>query len=377
VTAELEKLGAKVTPARRQEILALLAQAEASEKAATRAEDERKAKEELLRLSNALAVAERNRAQADSDAIAAVGLGAREVERQRRRLEIERDYEKGVQQLRDKGVAEGSASYRQQEAALRASRDRMLEAESNFWQRMDAARSDWTNGASKALTDYLDGASDVAGQTQSVFSNAFKGLEDVVVQFATTGKASFSDFANSILADITRMMTQKAVAQFVQMLFGAFGGSGVTRESFDYTAGTQVSDINFFGGGRAVGGPVSSGKIYEVGEGGRPELFQQGGRTYLIPGNAGTVVPASMSGVGSLERMGLGGGAGGGEPQVNVTIHNAPEGADVQSRRNEKGGLDIDVIFRQMEGRMANNLANGAGPVHAALRGRYALQERM
>ena len=253
----------------------------------------------------------------------------------------------------------------------------MLEAESNFWQRMDAARSDWTNGASKALTDYLDGASDVAGQTQSVFSNAFKGLEDVVVQFATTGKASFSDFANSILADITRMMTQKAVAQFVQMLFGAFGGSGVTRETIDYSAGTSVSDINFFGGGRAVGGPVSSGKIYEVGEGGRPELFKQGGRTYLIPGNAGTVVPASMSGVGSLERMGLGGGAGGGEPQVNVTIHNAPEGADVQSRRNEKGGLDIDVIFRQMEGRMANNLANGAGPVHAALRGRYALEERV
>jgi len=51
-----------------------------------------------------------------------------------------------------------------------------------------------------------------------------------------------------------------------------------------------------FGGGKAVGGPVTSGKFYEVGENNRPELFASGGRQYLIPGNSGRVGPAGGGG---------------------------------------------------------------------------------
>jgi hypothetical protein len=43
---------------------------------------------------------------------------------------------------------------------------------------------------------------------------------------------------------------------------------------------------------RAVGGPVSAGRLYEVAEQGRAELLNMGGRSYLIPGTDGTVVPA-------------------------------------------------------------------------------------
>lgn len=44
-------------------------------------------------------------------------------------------------------------------------------------------------------------------------------------------------------------------------------------------------------GGRADGGSVFAGKLYEVAERGISELLQIGGRTYLIPGQNGTVVP--------------------------------------------------------------------------------------
>lgn len=45
-----------------------------------------------------------------------------------------------------------------------------------------------------------------------------------------------------------------------------------------------------FGGGRRYGGPVVPGSFYEVGESNLPELYQQGGRQFLIPGNRGEVV---------------------------------------------------------------------------------------
>lgn len=72
-----------------------------------------------------------------------------------------------------------------------------------------------------------------------------------------------------------------------------------------------------FGGGRAAGGPVRSDRLYEVGEGGRAELLDMGGRQYLIPGSSGRVipagsgpaaaaVPAGRSGVGSITVVGSG-----------------------------------------------------------------------
>lgn len=59
------------------------------------------------------------------------------------------------------------------------------------------------------------------------------------------------------------------------------------------------------GGPRASGGPVAGGRLYEVGEGGKPELLDAGGRTYLIPGNQGGMVRPAVNGGG----MAAGGGS--------------------------------------------------------------------
>ncbi|WP_454869441.1 phage tail tape measure C-terminal domain-containing protein [Pseudomonas gorinensis] len=61
---------------------------------------------------------------------------------------------------------------------------------------MTSARGDWTSGASSAWENYLESTRDVAGQTKSLFTNAFSSMEDAVVNFALTGKLSFSDFAS-------------------------------------------------------------------------------------------------------------------------------------------------------------------------------------
>jgi hypothetical protein len=46
-------------------------------------------------------------------------------------------------------------------------------------------------------------------------------------------------------------------------------------------------------GGRAIGGPVSPGGLYEVNENGSTEVLQQGGRTFIIPSRNGRVTPAA------------------------------------------------------------------------------------
>ena len=71
------------------------------------------------------------------------------------------------------------------------------------------------------------------------------------------------------------------------------------------TAGTQIiSAIRgiAFGGGRYNGGAVGAGKLFRVGEHGKPELFQtSGGKQYMIPGEGGRVIPnRDISGGGGI-----------------------------------------------------------------------------
>jgi lambda family phage tail tape measure protein len=101
---------------------------------------------------------------------------------------------------------------------------------------MTSAQGDWTAGASSAWENYLESTRDVAGQTKSLFTNAFSAAEDAFAQFVTTGKASFSDFAKSILADMARIAARQASSSALNGLFGLatsaassyFGGSSST-----------------------------------------------------------------------------------------------------------------------------------------------------
>lgn len=48
--------------------------------------------------------------------------------------------------------------------------------------------------------------------------------------------------------------------------------------------------------GRAAGGPVTAGRMYEVNERGLPETLEMAGRQYLIPTQSGTVIPQPTAG---------------------------------------------------------------------------------
>lgn len=158
-------------------------------------------------------------------------------------------------------------------------------------------------GAAQAMRKYAEDAGNTAAQVEGAMTHAFQGMEDALVTFVTTGKLSFTDLANSIVADITRMIIK-------QMMFNALGigkaGSGGFLETLVTTiaggGGAQaaypnaVGDFSAFapiigGNGRADGGPVLAGNLYRVNERG-PELLNLDGRQYLMMGDrSGRVDP--------------------------------------------------------------------------------------
>jgi len=100
----------------------------------------------------------------------------------------------------------------------------------------------------KAFGNMLKQATDVSGALESLFTNAYQGIENSIVQLATTGKASFSDLVNGIMADLTRLATRK----LFMSLIGAFGGGG---GGYSIGGSSQAPGLSFATGGAfRVGG---------------------------------------------------------------------------------------------------------------------------
>ncbi|WP_421549110.1 phage tail tape measure protein [Pseudomonas sp. QD4] len=216
---------------------------------------------------------------------------------------------------------------------------------------VEAAQGDWTKGATSAWANYLDSARDIAGQTKSLFTNAFSSMEDAIVNFAMTGKLSFADFTKSILADMARIATRQASSALLSSLVGAtasyFTGSGSTTTSAGSTqAGYTGVD---FSGYRAAGGPVDPNSLYQVNELG-PELYNEGGKSYLMTGaNGGSVTPLTAGGGPAMAAM-TGRGSGGGT-SVSLTMPIMVM-TDEESGKSEGDELDTELFQRNMQERM-------------------------
>lgn len=162
----------------------------------------------------------------------------------------------------------------------------------------------WEYGADKALRSYLDAVQNVAASSEQMFKKAFDGMEDALVKFVTTGKLDFKSLADSIVADITRMVIRAQITGPLSQLIMGNGGAG--------QFGNIIGSLgNFFGGtqsaapvtdavvtmlpGLATGGPALAGSFHRVNENG-PELLNYGGRDYLMMGGQdGYVKPVGTS----------------------------------------------------------------------------------
>lgn len=344
LTADQKSLLAQQDLLRRQLDLNVAAEKELRTKQET-------AKVDALRAS--LAATRDLEQQQYADQVAGVGLGDRAQEELRARQGILRDYQRQQAQF-DRSIASGQMlpeTYQSQTALLKEHLDLRLSMQQQYFDQVREAQGNWKNGATSALDNYLESAANVAGQTKTLFSNAFQGMEDAIVRFATSGKLSFKDFATSVIADMTRIAARQAAAGVLNGIFGTVAGATVSGISAG--AGYQGSGMAAVGstdgmtgswtavaGARASGGPTAANSLYRVNEVG-PELYSEGGETYLMSGaNGGYVTPLRSS-------VAASGGSGGADYQItNQVIFNDGGRESRESGQDEALGREM---LRQME----------------------------
>ena len=200
--------------------------------------------------------------------------------------------------------------------------------------RWDAERA-WETGATKALNNYIDTVTNAAAQSERLFTNAFKGMEDALVSFVQTGKLDFKSLTNSIIADLIRIQVQNSVMKPLAQATSGMSLSGMFSSAGNFLSGLFKAD----------GGPVAGGQPYIVGEQG-PEWF--------VPNGAGTIVPNGKS-------------------------PNVPSSSD-SSAATAQAPININFSVRAMDARsfqsaMVQNKAVVVGIVNQALnmRGRYGI----
>lgn len=166
------------------------------------------------------------------------------------------------------------------------------------------------------------------------------GFSSELNDMVWSAEASFGDIAESFGRMITQMFIQQ---QIVGPLMNSLGAGGAS----------------LFGGGRASGGEVSPGKMYEVAEEGIPELLNIGNRTFLMTGSQGghVVPPAAMG-------SGAGGGTApqsGGASEIRVTIENKGTEKHVVSAtpRFDIHGMVVSIVLDDLESNGPINQAMG------------------
>lgn len=256
--------------------------------------------------------------------------------------------------------ADGTLTH-QQAIALRAGADRQYETDrvnaqwalftqqSIGYEALGAAVDSFGQGASSALSSVITG-------TQSA-SDAMRGLADTVLSsvIQTFVEMGLQQAKSAIMG---ASVQQSAIAATTATQVGALG---TTTAASVTSAGTTmaawlpaalVASVGSFGaaaiiGGAALvgafalsktlsgkrknGGPVSAGSMYQVGEGGMPEIYQaSNGSQYMIPGDNGKVI--------SNKDM------QGGAPNITLIVQNMSSGAGVQDYQVSQGSDGGSVI---------------------------------
>jgi lambda family phage tail tape measure protein len=235
---------------------------------------------------------------------------------------------------------------------------------------MKAAQADWSKGAQAALEDIQSSAADAAGAAKTLFTNSFNSAADALANFVTTGKGNFADLAQSILSDLVKIETRILLSQALTSMFG--GGMGTAAGYNSATPQQQVAYDVSVSGGRRSGGPVAGGNLYEVAEGGAPELLTSSGRTYLMMGaQGGQVTPASAAWGGSGAGQPRGGALGGVQVEINITNNGQAVQATQTGSRMDGKKMMIDLILDTVSGDTAKG-----GRTALATQQRFGLQRR-
>jgi hypothetical protein len=144
-------------------------------------------------------------------------------------------------------------------------------------------------------------------EQKSIFQDWSKGFTESLADSLMEGKSMFDDFFKSVMKQLLELQIQKSITNPL------FEGLGLLP-------------------GKAIGGPVTAGSPYIVGEKG-PELFMPNSSGTIIPNNklSGSSAPSKDSSV-----------------QVNI-INNAPAEVSTTERTDGNGNQILDVTINAVK----------------------------
>lgn len=224
-----------------------------------------------------------------------------------------------------------AAAYRKGAMALLAQREE-LERLNNERERS------FMGGSQQAIRNYAEEIGNMGQDAMNLWTDAIKSTEDALVQFTMTGKLSFKDMANSIIADLIRIAIRQSVVSAITkglgMIFGGGPGLGsITGASaaaavLPGLAGTVVKVP-----GAANGMAFDMGGVRKFAQGGivsSPTMFRYGDGMGLM-GEAGpeAIMPLRR---GANGRLGVEASGGGGGGTQNVVVNVNVEGGTQQSQ---------------------------------------------
>ncbi|HHF7674664.1 TPA: tape measure protein [Klebsiella pneumoniae] len=246
-----------------------------------------------------------------------------------------------IQQFEQQGVlahenalALKNAADRQYEQQRIAAQWEILSQQSLGYNMLTSAVDAFSGNASNAITGLLTGTMSAQEAMQSLGNTILNSVINSIVQVGVEMLKNFiigqtigaASTANGLLQAslLTNAWTPAAYAASV-----ATGGAAAKVGAVAYGSGLATSmALSTVSGARYNGGPVSAGGLYQVGEKGKPEIYQAStGKQYMIPGDNGKVI--------SNKDM------NGGQVQVNIQFYDQTSGGQhsFQAQASQEGGV--------------------------------------
>ena len=240
--------------------------------------------------------------------------------------------------------------------------------------------TDWQSGLIRAQNAVREAANDNAKQMEKLYTNAFDGITESLIDMVITGKANFSDLAQSIIRDLIKIQLQQTVTAHLQGLLGSaasalgaglFGGDITPAlQNAGYSGDPAVYANGFHQGGIAGGTPTFTRSISST-------LFD-GAKRYHgggMPGLRHDEVPAILQrgeGVFTQAQMRALAPVNDNKPPVVVNIINhAGVQVKQQERRTADGGIEVQVLLEAFDNDLAGKLERGEGATASVLENVY------
>lgn len=274
-----------------------------------------------------------------------------------------------IQQFEQQGViahenalALKNAADRQYEQQRIAAQWEILSQQSLGYNMLTSAVDAFSGNASNAITGLLTGTMSAQEAMRSLGNTILNSVINSIVQVGVEALKNYilgqtlgaASVATSVgLAATTASAWAPAAAMASLASFGA--NAGPAAAGISSTVG--LANGLALAGARYNGGPVSAGGLYQVGEKGKPEIFQAStGKQYMIPGDNGKVI--------SNKDMQSGGGI-----SVQVNVINQSTGATVQSADGymQDGSAVVDLLITDME---------RGGPVSSQMQQTFGLSRK-